>query len=166
MYPMLIEAYEGWDEKFGPKLADRMEDGHFEIGGPDGTTILPHYWDVVIKPDMEVKVSVRPEAPPQITHVQTTKHSKGDVHRTKSGKSKRKNTGVMFGEVNDIPSAAPGPPPPPMGYPEGLMGGPVAMVGSDDGSNDSVVIQKPKKKVQKPPGMMEALFGGGRRKKK
>lgn len=175
LQPLLVDAYLRCDPKLGPALATQMEEGNFDITGPDGTTIMSSYWDIIIKPETEVKVTARAPEPskPHVIHVGAggghRHRDRVELRRTKSGKAKKRESTVMFGE---LPAGGLGgaPPPPPSHHhdiievPEGVGGIEIIEEDSTDGS--IVNIGKKKKKPEKPPGMIDILFGRSTKKKR
>lgn len=167
-------------DKISDQLAYEFADGHFDIIDSDGNIVLKSYWDDIVKPDQDFKIMVKVPPPPapapkhaiKVMDVgKSSKHGKakvsgGELRRTKSGKSKNRDS-KLFAEVPDL--LPPPPPPPAPMAPPGITG--VEMV-EDDDSNGSMIIveERPKsgsgggKKKEKPPGVMDVLFG--RRKKK
>lgn len=150
-----------------------MAEGHYDITGPEGTSILPRYWDIVVKPDMEVKVTVRGPEPirPSVHSVRPERNGKSGLTRSKSSKGKRRSwSGVMFSE---IPPDIHGPAPPPLPLPPlgAQLPDDIVYVEDDDFNEESIVkTKKPKKQAKQEIklGMFDVLFSrpGGKKSRK
>lgn len=55
-------------EEIGPQI----EEGHYDLVGPDGDTILPHLWSTTVQPGWRVSIHVWPELGTPGRHIKAT----------------------------------------------------------------------------------------------
>lgn len=99
-------------------IGPHVQEGHYDLVGPDGEIILPQIWDTVVQPDWSITMHMWPIAeppppppppeapklpppPPEIVHVERP-------HKSRSGKPKK----AHVVQVPPPPPMMPGPPPP------------------------------------------------------
>ena len=41
-------------------IGQSVQEGHYDLVGPDGAIVFPHMWDTMVKPDWEVSMHLWP----------------------------------------------------------------------------------------------------------
>ncbi|KAJ9630680.1 hypothetical protein H2203_001203 [Taxawa tesnikishii (nom. ined.)] len=116
-------------------IGQHVQEGHYDLTGPDGEIILPQVWDTMVKPDWEISMHMWPM--PEPSAVAPSKEPEavlpeaaGKKDKDKSAKAKRASAVIEPGVIV-VPSAPPAGahsiPPPPM---HGLFPDPLGAAGA------------------------------------
>lgn len=170
-------------------IGQHVQEGHYDLCGPDGEIILPQVWETMIQPDWEISMHMWPMPEPkspkdkhpedvqvdglgdpfaalgiQELLAMDPKLAGGKKADKKAGKTKNKRSSTIV----EVPPPAAGPPPPPTHLPpniEQLLGAPPPGMVIDVGGKPAKTSSKGKaKKPEISP--FAAWIAGGRPAKK
>lgn len=160
-------------------IGPRVQEGLYDLIGPDGEIILPSVWEKVIQPDWNITMHMWPmdkapmQRPPQM-HQMGPNGMPIPVRQAHPGQHQHPGARMHPGMMGGMrpPSARPGgqgpmggPPPPPPNFPMGMGGMGQRPMRPHDGRGEPVIVavepgpQRKKSSSKSNTGMLSFLAG-------
>jgi hypothetical protein len=78
-------------------LGDKVNNGHYDLIGPDGEIILPQIWEPLVKPDMAISMKMWPILEHKKTSIAPPGYLLSDAERSR--RAQRDLTDLLNGTV-------------------------------------------------------------------